>query len=225
MNESDFYLESAKLLHSQQESDEEARVILEEMADTPGPIVDLGCGHGRHLFGMRNSGRLLVGVDVHAPSVAQACKYAPVLQADFTCLPFPGGTFAGAVAWCNAFGCLPETDFAPFFREVHRILQFGGVFIVQGTDADEAGELPTDPVYIEFPSGEVITEVREWNAKTSRDRLVRTVRHKDMSAGGELSVRYFNRKELTDLMAKHGFALKTMRSHYAGFVASFRKML
>lgn len=225
MNDEDFYLESARLLNSQEESDEEARVILEEMADTSGPIIDLGCGHGRHLFGMRGCGRLVIGVDLHPKSAHLAMQYAPVMLADFTCLPFPGGTFAGAVAWCNAFGSLPETDFEPFFRETHRILQYGGVFVIQGTDADAAGDLPTDPVYIEFPSGEIITEVRTWNPKTSRDTLIRTVKHRDMTASGELSVRYFNRKELTSLMSKHGFILKNMRPTHAGFVASFRKVM
>jgi len=225
LRDEDFYLESAKLIHSQAESDKEAAIILEEVADTSGPIVDLGCGHGRHLFGMRNSGRLVVGVEIHQPSAQLAMAYAPVMLADFTCLPFPGGTFAGAVAWCNAFGCLNEQDFGPFFREVHRILAYGGVFVIQGTDADAAGELPTDPIHIEFPSGEVITEVRRWNPKTSRDVLFRTVKSKDMTASGELSVRYFNRKELTSLMSKHGFVLKNMRPATAGFVASFRKVI
>lgn len=224
MKDSDFYLASARLLHSQAESDAEAQIIIEEIEGTYGPVIDLGCGHGRHLFGLRSSGRLAIGVDIHPPSAQQAMQYAPVMLADMACLPFPGGTFAAAIAWCNAFGSLPETEFRPFFNEVHRILQHGGIFIVQGTDADSAGELPTDPAFLEFPDGTTISEIRKWDEKASRDHLERVVAKQGKSLSGELSVRYFNRRELTELLASHGFDLKNMRSDKYGFIASFRKM-
>lgn len=222
---SDMYLASARLLHTQEESDIEAGIILDEANDTPGAVIDLGCGHGRHLFGMRNCGRLVVGVDYDSKAAAMASRYAPVLVADFCCLPFPSATFGVAFAWCNAFGCLSEDDFDPFFREVHRILQYGGLFVVQGTDADIASELPTEPVTISFPTGETITEVRSWDSQSRRDRLQRFVQNARQNLSGELSVRYFNRKELTEIMCRHGFGLKNMRSYQSGFVASFRKVL
>ena len=220
-----FYLESAKLLHPQSQSDEEAHIILEEAADTPGPVVDLGCGHGRHLYGLRNSGRLVVGVELEPTAAHLAMQKAPVIQADFTCLPFPGATFAVAYAWCNAFGTLPESEFRPFFREVSRILQPGGLFIIQGTDCDEASELPTDPVTVTFPEGQTITEERAYDPTSRRDRLRRWYSDTRAHYSGELSVRYFNRKELAEMLAKHGFALKSYHTYAMGFVGSFRKMM
>ena len=59
-------------------------------------IVDLGCGPGRTLFGLRAAGlgRLHVGLDANAPSLALAAGAGlPVVRADVAALPFVDAAF------------------------------------------------------------------------------------------------------------------------------------
>jgi len=59
-------------------------------------ILDLGCGPGRTLAGLRGAGlgRLHVGADANAPSLALATGAGlPAAQADLTALPFADAAF------------------------------------------------------------------------------------------------------------------------------------
>ena len=59
-------------------------------------IVDLGCGPGRTLAGLRGAGlgRLHVGADANAPSLYLACAaQLPVVRADLTALPIADAGF------------------------------------------------------------------------------------------------------------------------------------
>ena len=64
-----------------------------------GTVLDLACGHGRHLLWLDSCGLSVLGVDRDAASLASAAAWGSTLQADLEQGPWPltGRTFAGVV--------------------------------------------------------------------------------------------------------------------------------
>lgn len=93
---------------------------------TPQATVDMGCGTGRFLQYAQ------YGVDVSGQMLAQAqCKFPDrqLTQASMTSTPFADQMFQGAFS-LHVFFHLDKTVIQQALQEVHRILQPGGIFIV-----------------------------------------------------------------------------------------------
>ena len=81
-----------------------------------GTVLDLACGHGRHLRWLAESGWSVLGVDRDATALAAASAWGPTQQADLEQGPWPltGRTFAGVVVthylwrptWTQLLACL-----------------------------------------------------------------------------------------------------------------------
>src|SRR4051794_25984531 len=68
----------------------------------PGPVADLGCGHGRHAAPLNTSGSLkgrVVGLELDPYSLAHRLPGFPAVQGDLRALPFESHSLAGAYAW------------------------------------------------------------------------------------------------------------------------------
>jgi len=76
-----------------------------------GPLIDLGCGHGRHLPLLTGT-RPVFGVDRDLLSLTEAKLVRPVVRADLMELPFRDGSLAGAWAWYNSICTFADLDFA-----------------------------------------------------------------------------------------------------------------
>lgn len=100
--------------------------------DSGAHVLDLGCGTGRTTAELVELGYETVGVDLTASFVEQARTFVP--EADFCIgdarsLPFPDGTFRAVLFSYNGIDDItPEADRYRALREVHRVLQPGGVF-------------------------------------------------------------------------------------------------
>lgn len=112
-------------------------VTLEEEAVRPllaqlpeGPLLDAGCGTGRHTVTLAAAGRDVTGVDASAAMVERARQRVPDADfgvADLDDLPFPDASFSGVVC-ALALSHLPRLGQA--VREIGRVLRPGGRAIV-----------------------------------------------------------------------------------------------
>jgi SAM-dependent methyltransferase len=94
-------------------------------------IIDLACGNGRWLDRIRPSS--YVGIDPNEAMLEQARLRHPQAQfirGDMTVLPFADGSFDGAMSMFGAMGHLPEKGQRAMIREIHRVLNPGGVAIL-----------------------------------------------------------------------------------------------
>jgi ubiquinone/menaquinone biosynthesis C-methylase UbiE len=128
---------------------EEARLVLERLAASDGPWLDLSCGPGvvtRELVA-KAQGRAVFGVDLSRAMLERAHVAAPtavLVRADAAALPFGDGVF-GAVVNLAALDLYPDP--ARVVAESARVLARGGRWVcstfvgVAGTRAPTLEEL------------------------------------------------------------------------------------
>lgn len=102
-----------------------------------GRLLDLGCGHGRHLAELAG-----VGVDRDPLSLREARTHAPVARADLRALPFRDRAFAGGWCWYNSLGTFEDADVPVILREVARCLRPGAPFIFHSSNVERAKAQP-----------------------------------------------------------------------------------
>ena len=98
----------------------------------PGPVLDVGCGFGRHVRALRHRGFKVVGTDRfvhllerHAPGARRA------VCADMRRLPFAARSFQGAYCIFNTFGYFADSENRQVLAECARVLAPGGRFVLQ----------------------------------------------------------------------------------------------
>lgn len=104
-----------------------------------GPILDCGCGHGRHSRRLADFGIPTVGLDLSASSISAAQHHTATrphlsfVRGDVRDLVhlFPHNHFAAALSLFTSFGYLstPEEDLH-VLRQIHSVLQPGGQFVL-----------------------------------------------------------------------------------------------
>lgn len=105
----------------------EGPVMRELIDDLPdGPVLDAGCGTGRHTAYLVEAGRDVVGVDANEGMVSVARGKLPEVDfrlGDLAKLPADDASFTSVICGL-AFGHLPEIE--PAIDELARVLQPGG---------------------------------------------------------------------------------------------------
>ena len=91
------------------------------------PLLDLGCGGGRHLVAAREHGLWGVGVDRSRAQLLGASGLGlPLARGDFRALPLASGSLASALSLFSSFGYLDEAGDLQQLRELARVLRAGG---------------------------------------------------------------------------------------------------
>lgn len=131
---------------------------LAPLADNSGaPILDLGCGDGRHLAWLKAAGQAAIGLDLSPHLLASAGQREPVsplVQGDMQHLPFAGASLASVLSLFTAFGYFgpPAANAGPV-REIARVLRRGGHWFLDYFDGDR--------VLAELGDGQPRTRERE----------------------------------------------------------------
>ncbi len=117
-------------------TDQEVNFLTDRLAPDPGhPVVDVGCGPGRHASALADRGREVIGVDVSLPFL-QAAGPGHWVRGDARALPFASGTVHGVVCLCQGgFGLLGGGDEARAVAEMARILCPGGRLVLSAFSA------------------------------------------------------------------------------------------
>ncbi len=95
-----------------------------ELAGAEGPILDLGCGHGRFVSRMMAEGKKnAIGVDLSLEMLKRGEPSAPLAQANAVSLCFADETFAVVVSM-GMFEYMEDPTL--FLKEINRVMKPGG---------------------------------------------------------------------------------------------------
>jgi ubiquinone/menaquinone biosynthesis C-methylase UbiE len=119
------------------------------------PILDLGVGGGRTVTALREVSNDYLGIDNSHEMLAACQKRYPGVKlkhADARNLSEVGnGSIFLAMFSCNGIGMVNHEDRLAIFREVHRVLQPGGVFLFSTHNQD----CPDHTAGFRFPKFEI----------------------------------------------------------------------
>lgn len=172
----------------------------------PGPLLDFGCGHGRHLEVGARLGRPLFGMDRDALSLTEAIHVAPVARGDFFAAPFKPAAFAAVWAWYNSIFTFEDAQIRALFSELARLVRPGGLLIVHTLPREKIAGDPTSSYSGQLPDGSHLSEEVRFNPENGRDEGHRTLTLPDgrvMAAG--YFIRYYFLHELEAMLEAVGF--------------------
>lgn len=208
----ELYLRSTRPFQPEHLSDAEGAYLAERFQEvrSTGLILDLGCGHGRHLVrvGDRLGGRL-IGVDFDALSLVEAKLAAPVARGDLFTLPFRADVFGAAFCWYNTLGTFEDPAVPIALAELRRTIRAGGWLILQGSAPHSAEWQPTASYDGELPDGSHLVERVAYDRATRRDALTRELRLPDgRFMAASFFIRYYAPSEWEALLDAAGFEVK-----------------
>jgi len=208
----ELYLRSTLPLLSETVTASEVEYLARSFADLPGPepVVDLGCGHGRHASRLNASGSLagrIIGLELDALSLSMRRPGFPAVQGDLRALPFRSASLAGAYAWYSTLFAFTDEEHIHILREVARVLRPGGRLVFQTVPYERLAESPGAAFRQTLPDGSVLEEQSRFDAVTGRDMGQRTL---SLPTGRRLtasySLRYYPLAELIRLLECTGFS-------------------
>jgi SAM-dependent methyltransferase len=111
--------------------------LVSHLGDRPLPVLDLGCGDGRHLGLLHESGVPAVGLDLSPQLLSGAGPGLDLVRGDMRRLPFVADCFGAVLSLFTAFGYFgtPAGNAAPV-KEIARVLQAGGHWFLDYFDGD-----------------------------------------------------------------------------------------
>ena len=124
------------------------RVLIERHLPKSGRVLELGCGGGRVVLGLRQAGYPdIVATDFSPIMVSLARAVLAdhdaswehcVAQQDATDLSYPDASFDHAIFAFNGLMCLPSRDHRlAAMRSIHRVLRPGGIFLFTASDREK----------------------------------------------------------------------------------------
>ncbi len=166
-----------------------------------GPLLDLGCGHGRHLAEIPG-----FGVDRDGLSLVEARRQGAVARADLRSLPFRDGAFAGAWCWYNSLGTFEDHEVPVILRELARCVRPGGTVIVHGTNPARAIAQPEASYDGPIGQGDHLVERAKLDFDKRRDEITRRLTLDDGRVlEASFFIRYYDLDEWRGLLAEAGF--------------------
>src|SRR5256886_765337 len=172
------------------------------------PVVDLGCGYGRHLRELLQWGHRAVGIDRSALLLGEAGIEAPgasLVRGDLRALPLHAGTMAAAFCFYSSMFLGSDEDAALALAEVARVLRPGGSLVLTTDNPLRLAARPEAHFEEDVPGLGHVVEESNFDAETGVDTGHKSLR---TSAGEELRppfpIRYSAPEELARLAAVAG---------------------
>jgi SAM-dependent methyltransferase len=104
--------------------------FVREQLPPPARLLDVGCGTGLLARTLSRAGYDLVGLDLSYGMLLQGSRRLRYVQGDGAALPFPDGSFDGAVTVAALHHIFEPTAVAATIREMLRVTRPGGAAII-----------------------------------------------------------------------------------------------
>lgn len=206
----ELYLRSTLPFLSAETTRREAEYLARVFERDPGPIVDFGCGHGRHLSAMAPSfaGRL-VGLELDRASLNGRGAGFAAVQADFRAPPLRDGSVGGAFAWYSTLFIHDDATNARTLRAVARTLRPGATLVLHTVPYERLARAPTARFERTLDDGSRLVEESRFDAVTGRDVGTRQLTTPDQRVlSGTYTIRYYPLPELLELLWAAGMRLR-----------------
>jgi SAM-dependent methyltransferase len=97
-----------------------------------GPVLDLGCGSGRHLAELRKVNPLAFGLDLspHLLGLAPRALRDWLLRGDMRHLPVHAGTLSGICLWFTPFGYFSDRENRDLLCALQHLLRPNGILLL-----------------------------------------------------------------------------------------------
>lgn len=198
------------------EAERHVEFVAELFETTPGAILDLACGAGRHTAALRRRGFRTLGIDLSKTLLAQD-PALPKVAGDMRCLPFRASTFDWVLNFFTSFGYFEtEDENRRVLVEVARVLTPGGRFLIDLFNRDWVLE-HLEPEESREVDGRTV-EIERWYDERS-GRINKRIR----LAGGEYpfktfveSVRAYTSAEVETALASAGLHVAARFGSFAG---------
>jgi len=186
----------------------------------PGPIVDLGCGHGRHAAPLNTRGALagrVLGLELDPLSLRERLPGFPAVRGDLRSLPFRPGSLAGAYAWYSTLFVFSDEEHAALLREVARCLRPGGLLVLHTVPRERLASAPQASFSGRLPDGSFLEEQSRFDAVRGRDEATRRLTLPDGRVlSGQYAIRYYPLAELVQLLESTGFSVRWVHGGLEG---------
>lgn len=215
--------EDYALLYAHRDA-EEARVavgralrVAPELGE--GPVLDLGCGSGRHLEILRRANPQAFGVDLSRTllGLAPGGLRPWLLRADMRSLPVKPGALSGICLWFTPFGYFSDEQNRALMLHLGGMLRHSGVLVMDYLNADLVTRtlVPEDALEREG--------VRVLSRRTLEgDRLVKRMTLTRMATGESRealeSILLYHPTVLQEMAVRAGLRLRRVMGTYAGEV-------
>lgn len=207
----ELYLRSTRPFLRDHVTDAEGAYLSERLreAAVQGLVLDLGCGHGRHLARVRAQGWNVVGLDFDPISLGEARPHGPVVQGDFFRPPFRPAAFAAAYCWYNTLFTFEDDEQREALAALARCVAPGGLVVLQGSAKALAAKNPVARYDALLPDGCRLEEKCDYDSKRSRDVISRRLTLPDGRVmAADFFIRYYDPGEVRALVEAAGLRLK-----------------
>ncbi|MFP2960347.1 class I SAM-dependent methyltransferase [Myxococcus sp. 1LA] len=218
----ELYLRSTLPFLSEAVTAREVAYLGRAFADLTGsaPVVDLGCGHGRHAARLNAEGPLagrVIGLELDALSLSMRRPGFPAVQGDLRALPFREASLAGAYAWYSTLAAFTDAEHVHILREVARVLRPGGRWVFQTVPYERLAASPQAAFRETLPDGSVLEEESHFDASTGRDEGQRTLTFPEgRCLRASYSLRYYPLADWVRLLESTGFSVVWVHGGLAG---------
>ncbi len=174
-----------------------------------GPVLDLGCGFGRHLAPLRKAGVPVLGIDWSQDLLlnagARLKRY--LARGDLRALPARSNSAAGAFMMFNTFGYFAERDNETVLGEVARVLRPGAPLVMDLPNRAGMREAVAQmPAAMRVEDDAEIIESWWIDEENKRVESQGSWRVAKAEQTWSLSIRLYTPVELTRMLRKAGFA-------------------
>ncbi|WP_257309513.1 class I SAM-dependent DNA methyltransferase [Geothrix fuzhouensis] len=213
--------EDYALLYAHRDAEEARLAVSQALRVAPelgqGPVLDLGCGAGRHLEILRQGNPLAFGMDLSpallrlAPTSLRAC----LLRGDMRRLPVKEHSLSGICLWFTPFGYFSDDQNRELMLDLGRHLRTGGVLVMDYLNAEEVRRTLVPEDTLERAGVRVLSR-----RAIEGDRIVKHMTLTQLDTGETReameSVRLYQPAALQEMAATAGLRLRCVMGTYTG---------
>ena len=217
----DWFDEDYTTLYAHRDEEEAGLAVRTALRAAPvlasGPVLDLGCGNGRHLLELRRVNPQAFGLDLsrHLLNLAPRSLHGWLIRGDMRRLPLRPGTLAGVCLWFTPFGYFSDGQNRHLLCTLRRLLRPGGVLLLDFLNAHRLRESLVEEDVVERQGLRV-----ESRRTIEGNRLVKRMRIERLETGASRevteSVRLYEPAELRALALACGLTVTGECGDYDG---------